>query len=131
VPHALVCAACGATHGPRTLHAECPACGGLLDLVAPAPDARGAELRARFDARRSHGHAPIVAHDDPAARARASGVWRFRELVLDDATDAEIVSQPEGDTPLLHRTRSLAGPGSSAAAQARRPQPDGSFKDRG
>jgi hypothetical protein len=30
-------------------------------------------------------------------------VWRFRELVLPGAADRDVVSQPEGNTPLLHR----------------------------
>ncbi len=126
-----VCSRCGAAYGARTLLAECPACGGLLDLDVPAPDVRGAALRARFDARRAESRAPVAFGDDPH-RARRSGVWRFRELVLPDATDTEVVSQPEGDTPLVHRA--------AVARWARHDalllkhdgyNPTGSFKDRG
>jgi threonine synthase len=59
-------------------------------------------------------------------------VWRFRELVLPDATDAEIVSQPEGDTPLLHRTAVARWAGLEALLLKHDGHnPTGSFKDRG
>ena len=131
MPHTLVCARCAATYGPRTLLAECPACGGLLDLTLPAPDVRAAGLRARFDARRAH-HAPVPFGDDPAGRARASGVWRFRELILPEATDAELVSQPEGNTPLLYRAAIARWAGlDGLLLKHDGHNPTGSFKDRG
>ncbi|HEY0776825.1 MAG TPA: threonine synthase [Gemmatirosa sp.] len=126
-----VCARCGSTYGPRTLLAECPACGGLLDLRVPAPALCGADLRALFDARRADAHAPIPFADD-AHRARRSGVWRFRELVLPGATDAELVSQPEGDTPLVHRAAVTRWAGHDALLLKHDGyNPTGSFKDRG
>lgn len=131
VSHTLVCAACTATYGPRTLLAECPACGGLLDLALPDAGLTGAALQARFDARRA-AHAPVDFHDDPAARAHASGVWRFRELVLPDAADTEIVSQPEGDTPLLYRGPVARWAGlDGLLLKHDGHNPTGSFKDRG
>jgi threonine synthase len=129
--HVLVCAACGAAHGPRTLLVACPACGGLLDLVADAPDARGAPLRARFDARRSAAP-PLGFGDDPPGRAARSGVWRFRELVLPDAAADDVVSQPEGDTPLLYREAVARWAGHDALLLKHDGHnPTGSFKDRG
>ena len=130
--HALVCAACQATYGPRTLLVDCPACGGLLDLTPPTPNATGAALRARFDTRRAAAYAPVAFRDAPADRARASGVWRFRELVLPDAADDELVSQPEGDTPLLFRTPVARWAGLDALLLKHDGHnPTGSFKDRG
>lgn len=126
-----VCARCGAAYGPHTLLVECPACGGLLDLHVPPPDVRGPELRARFDLRRADADAPVPFGDD-AARARRSGVWRFRELILPGAADAELVSQPEGDTPLLHRTAVARWAGHDALLLKHDGfNPTGSFKDRG
>jgi threonine synthase len=95
------------------------------------PDAGADALRARFDARRA---APAVVgfRDDPAARARASGVWRFRELVVPGADDAEIVSQPEGDTPLLYRGAVARWAGlEGLLLKHDGHNPTGSFKDRG
>src|SRR5690606_10227692 len=61
-----------------------------------------------------------------------SGVWRFRELILPEARDGDIVSFPEGNTPHLAR------PAVAAWADCRRlalkhegMNPSGSFKDRG
>ncbi len=126
-----VCARCGAEYGPRTLLAECPACGGLLDLRVPPPALCGADLRALFDARRVDAHAPIPFADD-ATRPRRSGVWRFRELILPGAVDAEVVSQPEGDTPLLHRAAVARWAGRDALLLKHDGfNPTGSFKDRG
>ena len=78
-------------------------------------------LRALFAARRG------------VRRAERSGVWRYRELVLPSATDAEIVTHPEGNTPLL-----VARRGSRTCAACERllmkhegHNPTGSFKDRG
>jgi threonine synthase len=62
----------------------------------------------------------------------ASGVWRFRELVLPEIADQDLVTQWEGNTPLLARDR--------VARWAEVPElllkheghnPTGSFKDRG
>ena len=132
MPHALACAACHARYGPRTLLVECPACGGLLDLDAPAPNATGPALRARFDDRRAGALSPVGFHGGPAERVRASGVWRFRELVLPDADDHEIVSHPEGDTPLLHRGAVAGWAGVDALLLKHDGHnPTGSFKDRG
>ncbi|GJG86492.1 threonine synthase [Gemmatimonadetes bacterium T265] len=132
VPDATpVCARCGAAYGPLTLLAECPACGGLLDLHVPPPDVCGADLRARFDARRADRDAPVTFAADPGP-ARRSGVWRFRELILPGATDAECVSQPEGDTPLVYREPVARWAGHDALLLKHDGfNPTGSFKDRG
>ena len=60
-----------------------------------------------------------------------SGVWRFRELVL-GAADDEIVSHPEGNTPLLERSAISAYAGArSLLVKHEGHNPTASFKDRG
>jgi len=118
-----VCEDCGAELGELSCEPVCPVCGGLLDLTHPAPS-RGAELRSVFADRRR------------AMRGvDASGVWRYRELVLPSATSDEVVTHPEGNTPLMD-SRAVA----RWAGFARTDQllvkheghnPTGSFKDRG
>jgi threonine synthase len=77
-----------------------------------------AELMQRFTERRG------------APGATASGVWRFREIVLPSA-DA-VVSHPEGNTPLLHRVALDRWAGvDDLLLKHEGHNPTGSFKDRG
>jgi threonine synthase len=77
-----------------------------------------AELIQRFTERRG------------APGATASGVWRFREIVLPSA-DA-VVSHPEGNTPLLHRVALDRWAGvDDLLFKHEGHNPTGSFKDRG
>jgi len=120
MPSSQVCERCGHELDELAPASVCPVCGGLLE-VKHRLIARGAELARGFAARRQELRGPY-----------ASGVWRYRELVLPSATTAQIVSQPEGNTPLLERPRV-----SSWAAIERLlmkhegHNPTGSFKDRG
>jgi len=98
----------------------CPDCGGLLEIIHPKRrDA--AALVTRFRERRG------------AVRgADASGVWRYRELVLPSAIDSEIVTHPEGNTPLLARDRVAEWAGVERLLMKHEGHnPTGSFKDRG
>jgi threonine synthase len=62
--------------------------------------------------------------------ATASGVWRFREVVLPSAV--EVVSHPEGNTPLLHRVALDRWAGvEHLLLKHEGYNPTGSFKDRG
>lgn len=90
------------------------------------PSKRRAALRELFDERLAASR-PAGGND-----IAASGVWRFRELVLPGITDSDLVTQWEGNTPLLARER--------VARWAEIPElvlkheghnPTGSFKDRG
>lgn len=96
-------------------------CGGLLE-VEPFPlDVAGSGLIQRFAARRTARTGP-----------EASGVWRYRELILPDAADDEIVSFPEGNTPLIHRPAVARWAGLRALLLKHEGMnPTGSFKDRG
>lgn len=97
---------------------RCRACEGLLAAVR---DDRPAEVAARF-ADRAH----------RANRFGRSGVWRFRELIFPEMRDEDIVSFPEGNTPLVARApiASFAGCG-SLVLKHEGMNPTGSFKDRG
>jgi threonine synthase len=98
---------------------RCNVCGGLLEIHHRAPTLTPRELVDRFTDRR--GGPPD---------ASASGVWRFREIVLPSA-DA-VVSYPEGNTPLLHRIALDRWCGMEQLLLKHEGQnPTGSFKDRG
>lgn len=117
------CADCQTALSTTTSQSTCANCGGLL-AVEHRPDVTGAELRARFDDR-----AAMVGRTSSAIER--SGVWRFREIVL-DASDDEIVSSPEGNTPLFARdaVAQFAGVG-SLLMKHEGFNPSASFKDRG
>lgn len=116
-----ICDACGTVLPARDARTECEKCGGLFSLRYDPPAERGSELRKLFDARLSSRNVP-----------GSSGVWRFRELVLPDVSDREIVTQPEGNTPLVRRERVAAWCGlDSISLKLEGMNPTGSFKDRG
>ena len=130
-PTAVRCDDCGAPLDARDPAMQCPRCGGLLSVHHAPPAVCGAELRAVFDGRRA-----AVATVDPrggdTAPLDASGVWRFRELVLPDAAAGDVVTQPEGSTPLLRRASVARWCGVDALLLKHEgANPTGSFKDRG
>jgi threonine synthase len=114
------CCSCHHRIDERDAHTSCPQCGGLLDVLREGPAETSAVLRRRFDDRRGAFQGPD-----------ASGVWRYRELIV-PATDAEIVTYPEGNTPLLERHR-VADWAECAVLLLKHEgmNPTGSFKDRG
>ena len=100
-------------------HPRCTSCGGLLEVHHRPPGLTSAELIQRFTERR--GAQP---------GATASGVWRFREIVLPSAD--VVVSHPEGNTPLLHRVALDRWVGlKNLLLKHEGHNPTGSFKDRG
>jgi threonine synthase len=114
-----VCLSCGNELTETDPHPRCPRCGGLLEIAHRPPDLTAPELLLRFTDRR--GRAPGVP---------ASGVWRFREIVLPSAE--RIVSHPEGNTPLLHREALDRWSGAEGLLLKHEGHnPTGSFKDRG
>ena len=113
------CIACGNEVVETDPRPRCAQCGGLLELHHRPPAITPADLLQRFTERR--GGAP---------GATASGVWRFREIVLPSA-DA-VVSHPEGNTPLLHRVSLDRWAGlDHLLFKHEGHNPTGSFKDRG
>jgi threonine synthase len=99
---------------------RCRDCGGLLDLEHRVPLESGAALKELW-ARRRRSELP----------ADVSGVWRFRELVH-PAAEADAVTQPEGNTPLLFRAAVARWAGvDGLLLKHEGHNPTGSFKDRG
>ena len=118
------CADCGAVIADRSMQVTCTNCGGLLVAEHRDPPVAGSALRDVFDAR-------ARASALGASALERSGVWRFRELVLPDAGDA-VISQPEGNTPLLARDAVAEYAGvPSLLVKHEGHNPTGSFKDRG
>jgi len=117
----LSCRRCGAVQPMSSRRSRCE-CGGLLELSGGlGADDSGAAWQRRFAERRSALMGPS-----------RSGVWRYRELVMPEAGDAEIVSFPEGNTPLLHREALCHWAGLGELLFKHEGQnPTGSFKDRG
>jgi threonine synthase len=113
----LRCGDCGASYSTDDRRAGC-ACGGLLDVEHGLPD-DGPAMRAVFAGRR-------------APRGMdASGVWRYRELVMRPAP-ADLVTFPEGNTPLLERPAVTRWAGlENLLLKHEGMNPTGSFKDRG
>ncbi|MFL5482146.1 MAG: threonine synthase [Gemmatimonadaceae bacterium] len=98
----------------------------MLSLESDAPDERGLVLREMFDRRL----APSAARG--GSDVGRSGVWRFRELVLPTIADVDIVTQWEGNTPLLQRDTVARWAGSAELwLKHEGHNPTGSFKDRG
>lgn len=114
------CEDCGTTLDEMNPAPACPACGGLLELRhALRHDAR--QLSARFRERRT-----------AVAGCDVSGVWRYRELVLPSVKVDDIVSHPEGNTPLLARAAVSRWAGvERLLIKHEGHNPTGSFKDRG
>jgi threonine synthase len=113
------CISCGNEVVETDPHPRCTSCGGLLEVHHRPPGLTSTELIQRFTERR--GSRP---------GATASGVWRFREIVLPSAD--VVVSHPEGNTPLLHRVALDKWVGvDNLLLKHEGHNPTGSFKDRG
>jgi threonine synthase len=113
------CISCGNEVVETDPHPRCIVCGGLLEVRHRPPGLTAAELIQRFTERRG---------SQPGATA--SGVWRFREIVLPSAD--VVVSHPEGNTPLLHRVALDRWVGlDNLLLKHEGHNPTGSFKDRG
>jgi threonine synthase len=114
------CTSCTATLSASDPRPQCAECGGLLDLEQPIPTVTGAPLRKLFDDRLGTLAGPF-----------ASGVWRFGEIVIEDAISSA-VSQPEGNTPLVARQSVSEWTGvEHLLLKHEGHNPTGSFKDRG
>src|SRR5512136_1551808 len=88
----LRCIDCGATYPLSEVRYTCD-CGGLFDVARDLEELRENISRETFD-RRLGGRKV----------ADASGVWRFREMILTVPED-QIVSRPEGNTPQYRSSR--------------------------
>jgi threonine synthase len=124
------CDGCGAETGAIDVATRCRRCGGLLSLEYRPPALRAKKLRALFDARGPSASYDVLETSD--VPLDASGVWRYRELVLPDAEPSDVVTYPEGNTPLLRRASVAAWCGVDTLLMKHEgANPTGSFKDRG
>ncbi len=115
------CLACGNESLETDPAVRCRACGGLLELRHRPPEIPGEILRALFQTR-------CCTRPDTTP----SGVWRFRELILPSVEEEDVVSHPEGNTPLLARRAVAAWAGCEGLLLKHEGHnPTGSFKDRG
>ncbi len=115
-----VCLACGNEAVETDPATRCRACGGLLEVRHRPPEHSGEALRALFQTR-------CCTRPD----STASGVWRFREIVLPGAGEHP-VTHPEGNTPLLYRSGLASWAGvPDLWFKHEGHNPTGSFKDRG
>ncbi len=112
-----VCAACGNEAVETDPRPRCGSCDGLLEVQHRRPALPRDELLRRFTERRGRA-------------GTASGVWRFKEIVLPSAVD--LVTHPEGNTPLMHRAALDRWTGvDRLLVKHEGHNPTGSFKDRG
>ncbi|MBU0624955.1 threonine synthase [Patescibacteria group bacterium] len=118
----LQCIACQHEYSLDDQRLNCD-CGGLLDVVHDLSiwSGRVAELKELFRARRNS--------DTPADR---SGIWRFRELVLPELREDELLTRCEGNTRHYRfaKTSDWLG-GFDVIFKHEGENPTGSFKDRG
>lgn len=120
----LQCIRCRKSYPANELRYRCD-CGGLLDVWHDLEALRPQINRGLFDGRLSGVPGPRVT---PTAN---SGVWRYRELIL-PATVNNIISRPEGNTPLYEHPRLSAWVGAeNFFLKHEGENPTGSFKDRG
>lgn len=124
----LQCMACGAQYPADDIRYVCDRtvgvsgwrCGGLLDVQHDLDELKAQVSPATFERR-------VGTWDGPAA----SGVWRYRELVLPVPED-DIVTRPEGNTPLYRNERLSDWTGArDLQIKHEGENPTGSFKDRG
>ena len=114
-----VCAACGDRLTELDPHTRCD-CGGLLEIQHDPPVEDGASLRRLFEERWGQRN-----------ELNLSGVWRYRDLVMPSVGD-HAVSHPEGNTPLIARSRIAEWAGlPQLRVKHEGHNPTGSFKDRG
>lgn len=123
------CAACGHALPETDGAADCPRCGGLLDVLHARPSDAHGLLSASALASRFGVH--CCAKPALGTHASDSGVWRFQDIVM-PAAGAAVTSHPEGNTPLLSRDALRRYTGCEGLlVKHEGHNPTGSFKDRG
>ncbi len=116
----LRCLACHTNHSTGEKLYTCPGCQGLLDVAYSLEEMEGERLVALWESR-------LVSRTD----IDRSGVWRFRELLPETATDS-IVTLIEGNTQLWDAPRSATYAGlDRLTVKHLGMNPTGSFKDLG
>ena len=115
----LICIRCQAEYDMKSVRYTCE-CGGTLDVKHDLSRLDGAALKAEWEKRWKMKRGPL-----------SSGVWRYKELILDLPEDM-IVTRQEGNTRLYEA--GLAGEYAGLKnflLKHEGENPTGSFKDRG
>lgn len=122
--YSFVCIGCGWVTRSPSSDFRCSTCGNLLEITDPAwqtAHANPESLKSLWRERRLLNW-PVD----------LSGVWRFREFLPAPASEENIVSLREGNTPLYEMPRSSRSTGVARLyAKHQGMNPTGSFKDAG
>jgi threonine synthase len=117
----LECIACRSRFSVDEPRYRCANCGDLLDVVYDYPSCDPNELKQTWHMRRLSDDVIDV-----------SGVWRYRELIPFFRDRGNIVTYPEGNTPLLDAPKSARYAGLDRLQVKHQGfNPTGSFKDNG
>ena len=118
------CIGCGVVSHSPALDFRCSACGSLLEITDAgwkAASLNAGSLKSVWRDRRSSN-----------AALDRSGVWRFRELLPMPASEQQVVTLREGNTPLYELPQASRSTGVSRLfAKHQGMNPTGSFKDTG
>jgi threonine synthase len=118
------CIGCGAVANQASEDFRCSRCGNLLEIADPrwkSPGLDASILKSVWLERRTS-HAALD----------LSGVWRFRELLPLPASEKQVVTLREGNTPLYELTQASRSTGVARLyAKHQGMNPTGSFKDAG
>jgi threonine synthase len=116
----LECVHCSAKYEIDKIRYLCNECGGVLDVRRDLAAIDGAKLKADWESRWGM-----------KSGAMSSGVWRYKELILDVA-DEKIVTRQEGNTRLYPAGKAGEYAGlKNFLLKHEGENPTGSFKDRG
>ena len=100
---------------------NCPKCDGLIEVVNDYSEADPEALKTLWTERRTS-----------REKVDVSGVWRFREMLQFVDDPAQIVTLPEGNTPLFDAPKAAEYAGLDAIQLKHQGyNPTGSFKDNG
>jgi threonine synthase len=117
----LRCISCAATYSTTQPRYHCDQCGDLLDVVYDWGEIDPERLKRLWNER--------LQSPRPIDR---SGVWRYRELLPFYEDESQLVTYPEGNTPLLDAPRAAAYCGLNRLTVKHLGfNPTGSFKDHG
>ncbi len=123
MPSDLACfdPGCGKRYGLNEVMYSCGVCGSLLEVANTFDGASGSRLRAVWEQRRTS-----------LSKVDASGVWRFREMLPFVTDTRQIVTLPEGNTPLFDAPGAAPYAGLDAIQFKHQGyNPTASFKDNG
>jgi len=117
----LRCINCAAEFPSHEVLYRCSVCGDLLDVVYDWPQIDPERLKSLWKERLT----TLLPHD-------ISGVWRFREMLPFFTDESQIVTYPEGNTPLLDAPHCARYTGlGRLQLKNQGNNPTGSFKDNG